>query len=110
MSYVSDHGREVFPYQEDPYINKPWYPFLPDTNPLPKKWTDMLDKTAKEMVVKPLVKYIEEPTLEQIEAFIELLESAKKFDNVTGQPNCEDPKKTAFLVDLFRKYASLKIV
>ena len=36
-------------------------------------------------------------TIEGLQEFHKLLEAAKKFDQVTGQPDCEDTEKTKWL-------------
>jgi hypothetical protein len=33
------------------------------------------------------------PTYEQWQAFLELVEKARQFDEITGQADCEDPEK-----------------
>lgn len=37
--------------------------------------------------------------------FKKLVEEAKKFDEVTNQPDCEDPEKAKFMEELDRKLA-----
>ena len=37
-----------------------------------------------------------------------LLEAAKEFDKATGQPECTDPEKTAWMEDVERRMAALE--
>jgi hypothetical protein len=61
-----------------------WPNPIPDNNPL----KDLIPLSPRP---------VDLPTKEEIEEFRKLLEQAKKFDAVTGQPDCEDPAKTVWL-------------
>lgn len=39
-------------------------------------------------------------TMEQWKEYLKLLEAAKKFDDATGQPNCESEDKTAWMKEV----------
>ena len=39
-------------------------------------------------------------TLDRINKFMDLIEKAKEIDNVTNQPDCEDPKKVEYLDEI----------
>ncbi len=47
-------------------------------------------------------------TPEQWEAFKELLEKARAFDEQTGQPDCEDDEKTAWMVEVEERMKALE--
>jgi hypothetical protein len=66
ISMVFDSGRQIWPQPDFPNPN------IFPSNPQP-------------------VERI--PTPEEWAAFLELVEKARKFDEMTGQPDCEDPDK-----------------
>lgn len=45
---------------------------------------------------------------ESLEAFQRLIEEAKRFDQITKQPDCEDPKKAEVLKDVLERLAALE--
>lgn len=48
------------------------------------------------------------PTPEQWEAFRELVEKARKFDELAGQPDCEDPTKAEWMAEIEARIAALE--
>lgn len=48
------------------------------------------------------------PTPEQWAAFQELVEKARKFDELAGQPDCEDPQKTEWMRQIEERLAQLE--
>jgi len=74
VSMVFDYGRRVWP---EPYPAPPPFSPWPFPNVAPSP--------------DPL------PTKEEWEAFWELVEKARKFDELTGQPDCEDPQKSEWV-------------
>lgn len=68
VSMIYDYGRQVWPWNPTP---------LPPNPPT--------------YVVNPV------PTQEQWDAFLELVEKAKKFDEMTHQADCEDPEKAEWM-------------
>lgn len=57
------------------------------------------------MVSQP---YNNEPTPDQWREFMELVEKAKKFDEMTGQANCEDPEKVDWMLKMESRMAELE--
>ena len=84
-SAISDWGRSTFtPVTQPPT----WvYPPPPD-NAAPAKPTVTLTKA-------------------DWDAFKRLLDAAKKFDDVTGQPDCESAEKTAWMKEVEERLAKL---
>ena len=74
------------------------------TYPLrPRPWTDPYDDFGDQ--VKRILNYqaksrFSEWSIQQCEAYIELLEKAQKFDEIAGEPHCSDSEKTDKLNDL----------
>lgn len=82
VSMVFDYGQKTWP---DTYPNIP-QPTTPYTLP-----------------ASPNV-----PSPEQWAEFKELVEKAKKFDELTSQPDCEDPKKQEWYDRMERRLAALE--
>lgn len=83
VSAIMDHGRhEFWPYPE-PLMPKPWFEAFPGIplKPLPG-------------LLPPIDPKVSEDSLKE---FMRLFEAAKKYDDKTGQPNCEDPEKIKVL-------------
>lgn len=70
VSYIGDMGRTWWPQYPQPTI--------PGVN------------------VVPNITFERVPTKAEWDAFLELVEKARKFDEISGQPDCEDPEKTAW--------------
>ncbi|HYF37784.1 MAG TPA: hypothetical protein VD994_20955 [Prosthecobacter sp.] len=77
---VNDWGRQQWPEWE-----KPWAP----------------------MPYDPVKKKAEEDA-QKMREFLELLEKAKKVDEVAGLPNCEDPAKAAFEQAVVQRLAAIE--
>jgi hypothetical protein len=45
---------------------------------------------------------------EAIKRFLKLLDAAKEYDKATGQPDCEDPKKAAFMTEVLDRLAAIE--
>lgn len=45
---------------------------------------------------------------EMFEEFKKLTEAAKQFDKISGQPDCEDPKKTEWIEVVERKVSEVQ--
>jgi hypothetical protein len=75
MSAVFDQWRPAFPPVQQPIY--PWNPAPQVPNPPKQYTTDDLRKL--------------------VEAFQKALDAAKAYDDITGQPDCEDPDKAKLL-------------
>lgn len=84
VSNILDYGRQTWP------TTTPWV--YATVDPTPKVIT-----IEKERV----------PSQAEWAAFLELLEKAKKFDEITGQPDCEDPKKQEWFDAIQEKVTEL---
>jgi len=105
VSNMGDIGRGMWP----PTVPAPWYhanPYLANTNPYPANTIqypipypiprsgDVPDQSA----VKTF------PTKAQFEAFDALLRAAMKFDEATGQKECETAAKTAWIKGFYEHF------
>lgn len=54
------------------------------------------------------VEYIPLPTKEELEEFRRLIEAARRFDEATGQPDCELDEKLEWLKDLEARVRKLE--
>lgn len=77
VSNMSDYGNAMW--------HKPWY----QPNPIP----------AQPVIFPPPAPYTG-PTKEQFEEFLELMRAAKKFDEKTGQKDCEAESKIGWMREL----------
>lgn len=71
-----------------------------------KQWRDVIDTIP----TLPYVPY--QPSKEEMEAklaaFMKLVEAARKFDEETGQPDCEDSEKVAWLARVMKTIEGMK--
>lgn len=88
-SMVIDQGRDRWP---DPWRTHP--PFRPEPPYVPPITLPLSDKERQE--------------LEELRAWKKLLEAAKAYDKVTGQPDCEDPGKVPFVDDILKRLDALE--
>ena len=95
MSMVMDAARDWWgskpPYTIPPLTPQPTAP--PITIPLPMPEPIAVPVGAP-IIIQPVYNG---PTREQFEEFLELLRAAKKFDEATGQPDCELEEKKSFI-------------
>jgi hypothetical protein len=82
LSMIYDYGRQVWPQQ----------PYVPNPSP----------GTVPTFTVPKV------PTPEEWAAFLELVEKARKFDEMTNQPDCEDPEKGKWMEEVERRLADLE--
>lgn len=115
VSMVLDYGRAyptlppvmpiTTPMPDYPPMYPPLVPAHP-ANPPPPYWvgtittTNVPQEIKKDKKPNPILSW----TPEAVKAFVALIEAAKQFDTVSGQPDCEDPEKGKFLDVLKEKF------
>lgn len=96
FSAVGDNWGRQFPNRY------PWVqPYIPDPYPLPNPYTPPTPITT--VTISGVSQEEFDRLKREVEDLRELLLAAKKFDEETGQPDCQDDDK----VDLIRKVAKL---
>jgi hypothetical protein len=87
---IMDHGRHEF----WPNPAKPWFEPLPGILPIkPYPGLPPIDPSVTE---------------DSLKDFLKLFEAAKKYDETSGQPNCEDPEKIKVLEAVQKRLAEIK--
>lgn len=89
VSNVLDYGRQLWPHP--PYV----VPVSPIVPIVPWEGEDPTGIRKVPPTMTPRV--TKTPTPEEWEAFRELIEKARKFDEIANQPDCEDPEKVSWL-------------
>jgi hypothetical protein len=79
-------GNEPVPGKVYPYVPFPHFPPVPAPMPV-----TLVDYSNITLGPKPF------PTKEQFEAFLDLLRASIKFDEITGQKECQSAVKTAWI-------------
>ena len=87
VSAVTGYGRQTWPQPVYPHV-----PVHPSTSSQPVK-----------IIEVPKV-----PTQKEWAEFLELVEKAKKFDELANQPDCEDPEKAAWMERIEERLAALE--
>ena len=82
-SMIYDYGRQNPPWQNP----APWPNSFPVTVPSP-----LPDREAADAIKK----------------FLKLLEDAKEYDRATKQPDCEDPEKSKFMIEVLDRLAAIE--
>lgn len=81
VSMITDYGQRIWPQPWEP--SKPWVPTNPPMPPSP--YAPQPEQPEKL------------PSPEDWKKFMELVKAAEKFDRETGQPDCVDPEKDAWM-------------
>jgi hypothetical protein len=76
VSNITDWGRKTWPYEFYPQVYPQPAPYVP-----PQTGTNITPA----------------PSIEQWNEFLELVEKAKKFDEMVGEKDCIDPGKEAWM-------------
>jgi hypothetical protein len=100
VSMMGDIGGGIWPHPhpnpwKTPSPMQPWRPWQP-WQPLPT-YPPVPQQQAVQTVIPPQ----QFPTREQFEAFDALLRAAMKFDEATGQKECETAAKTAWIKSFY---------
>ncbi len=97
VSNMGDMGKQMWPSQPNPFVFPQFpsdFPQLPG-NELPGVITTPgVIPLAPIQGLPPIVSF---PTKAQFEAFLDLLRAAIKFDEITGQKECQQAAKTAWI-------------
>ena len=115
VSAVMDHGRRNPPWKY-PQPRAPWeYPYpqprAPWEQPLvPAPWKEITPSDWDWLPKIPPLgreKYDEE-IRDALKKYLELVDKAKQYDEVAGEPDCEDPKKAEFLTEVNDRLAEIE--
>lgn len=98
LSVVTDYGRRMWP---NPHEIQPWSPVGPPwPNPGP-----MAPVLPPAIIGNPVPA---DSILVVLKDYLELVEKARKWDALAGQPDCIDPAKESWLADLTAKVRELE--
>jgi hypothetical protein len=93
VSMIMDHGRHEFWPHREPLLPKPWFEPFPGIPMKPLPGLPPIDPSVPE---------------DSLKDFLKLFEAAKKYDETSGQPDCEDPEKIKVLEAVQKRLAEIR--